>query len=57
MLLTRKASGTMPGTTRLARNAAAFLGKTVDRRGFLKRSGIAIGGTAALSQLPFSMMG
>jgi len=57
MLLTRKASGTTTGATRLARNAAAFLGKTVDRRGFLKRSGIAIGGTAALSQLPFSMMG
>ena len=57
MLLTRKASiPTADGASRLSRNAAALLGKTMDRRDFLKRSGIAVGGTAALSQLPFSMM-
>jgi formate dehydrogenase major subunit len=57
MLLTRKASAPATGASRLTRNAAAFLGRTLDRRTFLKRSGIAIGGAAALSQLPFSMMG
>ncbi len=57
MLLTRKASSQASGASRLTRNAAAFLGRTTDRRAFLKRSGIAIGGAAALSQLPFSMIG
>ncbi|HXF66484.1 MAG TPA: formate dehydrogenase subunit alpha [Burkholderiales bacterium] len=57
MLLTRKASAPVGGASRLTRNAAAFLGRTIDRRTFLKRSGIAVGGAAALSQLPFSMMG
>jgi formate dehydrogenase major subunit len=33
------------------------LGNTIDRRAFLKRSGLAVGTGAALSQLPFSMMG
>jgi formate dehydrogenase major subunit len=57
MSLTRKATLQPVGSGRLSRNAAAFLGKTIDRRAFLKRSGIAMGGAAALSQLPFSMMG
>jgi formate dehydrogenase major subunit len=58
MLLTRKANGaTANATSRLAHNAAAFLGRTIDRRTFLKRSGIAIGGAAAFSQLPLSMVG
>jgi formate dehydrogenase major subunit len=57
MLLTRKAGSPANGASRLSRNAAAFLGRTIDRRTFLKRSGIAVGGAAALSQLPFSMMG
>src|SRR6185295_9754046 len=57
MLLTKKASGASSGASRLTRNAAAFLGNTIDRRSFLKRSGIGLGAGAALSQLPFSMMG
>jgi formate dehydrogenase major subunit len=57
MSLTRKTTLQPAGSGRLSRNAAAFLGKTIDRRAFLRRSGIAMGGAAALSQLPFSMMG
>jgi formate dehydrogenase major subunit len=57
MSLTRKTTLQPAGSGRLSRNAAAFLGKTIDRRAFLKRSGIAMGGAAAFSQLPFSMMG
>ena len=56
MSLTRKATLDPGGARRLSRNAAAFLGKTIDRRAFLKRSGVAMGGAAALSQLPFSML-
>ncbi|MCI3952978.1 MAG: hypothetical protein K0R53_2476, partial [Burkholderiales bacterium] len=52
MSLTRKATLEPAGSRRLSRNAAAFLGKTIDRRAFLKRSGVAMGGAAALSQLP-----
>ncbi|MBI3935346.1 MAG: formate dehydrogenase subunit alpha [Betaproteobacteria bacterium] len=56
MLLTRKAgSQAAPGL--VSRHATTFLGNTMDRRAFLKRSGIAVGAGAALSQLPFSMMG
>jgi formate dehydrogenase major subunit len=57
MSLTRKATLQPAGSGRMSRNAAAFLGKTIDRRSFLKRSGIAMGGAAAFSQLPFSMIG
>lgn len=58
MLLTRKTSQSPAAASgRLTRNASAFLGNTIDRRAFLKRSGFAAGGAAALSQLPFSMMG
>jgi formate dehydrogenase major subunit len=56
MLLTRKANTSAAGASRLARNAAAFLGRTIDRRTFLKRSGLAVGAGAAFSQLPFSML-
>ena len=56
MLLTRKTTHTAAAPSRLARNASAFLGNTIDRRTFLKRSGFAVGGAAALSQLPFSVM-
>ncbi len=57
MLLTKKAGSATHSVSRLTRNAAAFLGNTIDRRSFLKRSGIGLGAGAALSQLPFSMMG
>lgn len=37
--------------------ATAWLGNTIDRREFLKRSGLTAGAGVALSQLPFSMVG
>jgi formate dehydrogenase major subunit len=57
MLLTRKASTAAAPSNRLARHVAGHLGNTIDRRAFLKRSGLAVGAGAAVSQLPFSMMG
>ncbi len=57
MLLTRKASTAAAPAGRLSRNVAGYLGNTIDRRAFLKRSGLAVGAGAAVSQLPFSMMG
>jgi formate dehydrogenase major subunit len=55
MLLTRKATGQAVPQGRLARGLP--LAKTIDRRTFLKRSGITVGAGAVASQLPFSMMG
>src|SRR6478609_5880085 len=57
MLLTRKTSHASPASSGLAAAAKPHLGNTIDRRAFLKRSGLAVGTGAALSQLPFSMMG
>src|SRR5204863_3484593 len=57
MLLTRKTSHAAPASSGLAAAAKPHLGNTIDRRAFLKRSGLAVGTGAALSQLPFSMMG
>ncbi len=56
MLLTRKSTKTAATQSRLTRSATAFTGNTIDRRTFLKRSGLAAGGAAALSQLPFPVM-
>ena len=56
MLLTRKSSSVSASHNRLARSVSGMLGKTIDRRAFLKRSGITIGAGAALSQLPLSIM-
>jgi formate dehydrogenase major subunit len=57
MLLTRKpASGAVP-QPRLARGMRRALAKTMDRRAFLRRSGITLGTGALASQLPFSMIG
>src|SRR5688572_12188628 len=59
MLLTRKATGagTPVAQSRLTRRVSSMLGRTVDRRTFLKRSGITFGAGAVASQLPFSMLG
>jgi formate dehydrogenase major subunit len=54
MLLTRKATDQAVPQSRLARNISV---KTMDRRTFLKRSGITVGAGAAAAQLPFSMIG
>ncbi len=55
MLLTRKATSQAVPQARLARSATGP--KTIDRRAFLKRSGITVGAGAVASQLPFNMIG
>jgi formate dehydrogenase major subunit len=64
MLLTKKANGSdaAHGTSavhsaRLAQGLNGVLAKTIDRRTFLKRSGITAGAAGVASQLPFSMIG
>ena len=54
-MLIRK-TATQSTTSRLTRNVAALLGKTIDRRTFLRRSGIAVGAGVAATQLPFSIV-
>ena len=54
MLLTRKASAQAVPQARLSRNLSV---KTMDRRAFLKRSGVTVGAGAVAAQLPFSMIG
>jgi len=54
MLLTRKATSQATPQARLARTISI---KTIDRRTFLKRSGVTVGAGAVVSQLPFNMIG
>ncbi len=57
MLLTRKASGTVTPRARLARGLSGALAATMDRRTFLRRSGLTLGAGAIASQLPFQLIG
>ena len=57
MLLTRKSEGQAQPVNPLARAAAALGQKTVDRRTFLKGTGITAGAAAFASQLPLGMVG
>ena len=57
MLLTRKSASAPSAQGRLARGLAGVLAKTIDRRTFLQRSGVAAGASAFASQLPFNMIG
>lgn len=59
MLLTRKSAGASAhsSSSRLSRSLSGMRTKTVDRRTFLKRSGVAAGAGAFATQLPFSMIG
>ncbi len=57
MMLTRKAHGGVSRESRLARGLSGTLAKTIDRRAFLRRSGLTLGAGAAASQLPFNMIG
>ncbi|HZM35281.1 MAG TPA: formate dehydrogenase subunit alpha [Burkholderiales bacterium] len=56
MLLTRKATSAAVPQARLARGLSGVLAKTMDRRTFLRRSGVGAGGLAVASQLPFSII-
>ena len=51
MKLTRKQTAGATGDA-----SGTFLGSTIDRRTFLRRSGVAVGGIAAASAMPFAMM-
>src|SRR5262245_3819312 len=55
MLLTRKAAREAVAPARLSKRLS--VNRTMDRRAFLKRSGITVGAGAVAAQLPFSMMG
>src|SRR5688500_15338024 len=55
MLLTRKATSGGVFQARLARGVP--IARTMDRRGFLKRSGLTVGAGAVASQLPFNFIG
>src|SRR5437763_10704870 len=57
MLLTRKATSSAAPQPRLARGLSGVLAKTMDRRTFLKRTGLSAGAGAVVSQIPFSMIG
>jgi formate dehydrogenase major subunit len=57
MLLTRKSSAVAGIPNRLSRSLSGVVGKTMDRRTFLKRSGLTVGAGAFASQLPFNMIG
>src|SRR4029077_9977624 len=65
MLLTRKsagvaahpAAGQSHSESRLRRSLSGMLAKTIDRRAFPKRSGVAVGAGAFATQLPFNMIG
>ena len=57
MLLTRKANSAAAPRGRLAGAVSAFTPGTIDRRGVLKRSGVAAGAGALAAQLPFSIVG
>ena len=58
MLLTRKAtSQAVPQDRAFSRLSRSIPIQTLDRRTFLKRSGITVGAGAVASQLPFSMIG
>src|SRR5918995_2172551 len=57
MLLTRKASTSAAPQARLARGLSGVMAKTMDRRTFLKRSGVTAGAAAVASQLPYNIIG
>ena len=56
MLLTRKSSVAAVPQSRLARGLSGALARTMDRRAFLKRTGVVAGAGAFASQLPFNLI-
>src|SRR5262245_18193330 len=56
MLLTRKSTDHSTAQSRLARSVSGMLGRTIDRRAFLQRSGVALGAGAVATQLPFNIV-
>ncbi|MFU2486626.1 formate dehydrogenase subunit alpha [Thauera sp. WH-1] len=56
-MLTKKSSAAAGGVRRLRGAAARALGQTMDRRAFLKRSGLGVGAGAIATQLPYNLIG
>jgi formate dehydrogenase major subunit len=57
MKLIRKSTVAANGSNRLARAVVGMGGRTMDRRTFLRQSGVAAGGAAFAATLPFGMIG
>jgi formate dehydrogenase major subunit len=57
MLLTKKSGAGVAAQPRLSRALQPQLARTMDRRAFLKRSGVSAGAAAVASQLPYSIIG
>ncbi|CAL96098.1 formate dehydrogenase subunit alpha [Azoarcus olearius] len=56
-MLTKKSSTAAGSGRRLRSSAARSLGQTMDRRTFLKRSGLGVGAGAIAAQLPYNLIG
>lgn len=56
-MLTKKSATAATGARRLRGAAARQLGQTMDRRAFLKRSGLGVGAGALATQLPYNFIG
>ena len=56
-MLTKKSAGAATAQGRLARSVAGMHGRTIDRRTFLKRSGVTAGAAAFAAQLPYGAIG
>lgn len=57
-MLTRKSAVASGSSTRRLRSSAArIMGKTMDRRAFLKHSGLGMGAGAIATQLPYNLIG
>ena len=54
-MLTKKTNGVANGP-RLSKALAGVVGSAIDRRTFLRRSGLAVGGAAALSAMSSGMV-
>jgi formate dehydrogenase major subunit len=57
MMLTKRSAAQVAPSGRLARSLAGMLARTMDRRAFLKRSGLGVGAGAFATTLPFAMIG
>ncbi len=56
-MLTKKSAGAATAQGRLARAVSGMHGRTIDRRTFLKRSGVTAGAAAFAAQLPYGAIG
>ena len=57
MMLTKTSGGAVQSRPARLRRSHAASGSTLDRRSFLKRSGLVAGGAAFATQLPYNMIG